>query len=67
MLEKVLSAPFLLTLALCAVVEVLALLLVYAYLQDFLASAFFSVTLLGPASIWVAPPFYRYMVKASQA
>ena len=65
--ERALSAPFLLTLAACLVLEVLILLVVYSHYESLLGSLAFSVIVFGPASAWVAPPLYRYLLRAQES
>ena len=67
LLERVLSAPFLLTLAACLVLEALILLVLYSHYESLLDSLAFSIIILGPASAWVAPPLYRHLVRAQES
>ena len=66
MLEKILSAAFLITFAFCAVAEALVMAIAYGHFGNLLESAFYSLVVIGPVSLWLGPPLYRYMLRASQ-
>ena len=55
-----------LTVLLCCFLEGLALLILYSFTKSAAASLFYSVACLGPLSIWLGPPIYRYIVRASR-
>ncbi|HEY8881531.1 MAG TPA: hypothetical protein VIN03_28445 [Roseateles sp.] len=66
-LEKLLTPEVLLTMVVCLGVEALILVLAYQRLGDWLESAAFSAIVLGPVSLWLAPPLYRYMGRAGSS
>jgi hypothetical protein len=66
MLEKIFSTAFILTVAFCLAVEALVMAVAYSHFNNFLESAFYSLIVLGPVSLWFGPSLYRYMLRATE-
>lgn len=63
--ERARSRARLRAVLLCAVLEGVALLLVRPFTGGYGEAAFMSAVWLGPLSLWVGPPLYRWLLRAN--
>jgi hypothetical protein len=64
--DRARRTALLLTVVVCAVLEVLLLLLLAGITGSFARAAVFSFLVGGPFPLWIGPPLYRYILKASE-
>jgi hypothetical protein len=60
-IQQILSAPLLITVGLCGLFELLVLLVAFSKFGSLLGSVAFSVLVVGPVSVWVGPPLFKYL------
>lgn len=60
---SLLTMEAVLTLGVCVALEALILFIVYPYFHDIVGAFAFSFIVLGPVSLLLGPPLYRYLAR----
>ena len=64
LLQRALSTAGLQTIAACIIIEALLILIVFQFSGSLLGALVLTLLVIGPVSVYLAPPLYRYLVRA---